>query len=511
MVVVESSQQVAQRFVHDAQGDLVPSPSAFLERGVNSPFPATPIEYNGDLFPRIIALRTYEKMKRNDAQIRATLRAVKIPVLGGDWYVEPADTSDAEKQLNADAAEFVEFNLFENLTITWQQLMHHILTMLDYGSSWVETVYEVKGWRPQRQSSNSRNFVMLRKLAPRPAVTIAEFLYDPEGGPDGIVHEAVDPSQAELPGLGFPGASTENQVYIPIEDMLGFVFDQEGGNLEGMSILRTAYQHWYYKSNLYKIDAIQKERHGIGIPDIELPPGYDQNDLQYAANMARNIRTNERAFILRPQGWVVGFAKVEGQLTDALKSAEHHDMMIARNVLASFINATGGSSGAGAGGSRSNSAVAMDLFLKSLREIGNLVCDVINKYLIPKLVSYNFQVTRYPKLKVRGIGEARNQQELSTVVRNLVSVNALSMDDSTEKYLREVFDLPAVWDKSNVRINDALLHVWGQLNAADPSGGTAQAPKPQPTAKQPTPATVPKPNATRGATTGNMPKGTTQG
>ena len=92
------------------------------------------------------------------------------------------------------------------------------------------------------------------------------------------------------------------------------------------------------KEHFYNIDGIQKERHGIGIPDIQPPPGYNENDLKFAQELGRNLRTNQKAYIIRPPGWFVGFAEVKGNLVNALESAEHHDLMIARNVLLQFIN-----------------------------------------------------------------------------------------------------------------------------------------------------------------------------
>ena len=498
--------------VHSSKGSLTPDPSTFLEQGVNSPFQANPVpEYNPRLYPKTTALQQYENMKRNDAQVRSMLRILKIQIMGGDWYVEPADTGD--DQTDKDVAEFVQYNFFDNMSITWNDVLAHALTELDYGSAVLEYVYEIRSWRPARKNSNSKNYVMIRKLAPRPAYTIIRYRYDDSGGPRGVDHQIVNPD----PENPFDAAAKQDVVFIPIDQLLVFTYDQEGGNKEGLSILRTAYQHWFYKTNLYKIDAIQKERHGIGVPEIELPPGYDKNDLKFAANLGRNLRTNERAFILKPAGWVVGFAKVEGQLTNALASAEHHDMMIARNVLAQFVNSTGVSSGAGAQGGRSNGAIALDLLLKSLRQLANQVCDVFNLYCIPKLVDYNFDVIRYPKLRVRGIGEARDLQMIAAGLRNLVSENIISVDDDTERYVRRIFDLPVRWDKKSARVNEQLLKPF-----TDPSGvpvptarsGQPGGGKPVPPASNGKPAAG-TPGTSggsgRGPAGGNQPKATTEG
>src|SRR6202000_3063401 len=117
-------------------------------------------------------------------------------------------------------------------------------------------------------------------------------------------------------------------VNIPINKLLVFSFDKEAGNIEGISLLRSAYKHWYYKDTLYKIDAIQKERHGIGVPVIQMPPGWKKADKDLAEKIGRNLRTNEKAHIVLPPMWNILFAKLEGQPVDCLPSIEHHNQMI---------------------------------------------------------------------------------------------------------------------------------------------------------------------------------------
>ena len=144
-------------------------------------------------------------------------------------------------------------------------------------------------------------------------------------------------------------------------------------NVEGMSVLRSAYKHWYYKEQLYKIDAIQKERHGIGVPVVKLPVGFTSSDLATAHNLGRNLRTNERAHIVLPPLWEIMFAKLEGHVVDAIKSIEHHDKQIEKNVLGSFMDG---------GGSKDDDQI---MFMKATRFIADVVCDVINNYLIPDI------------------------------------------------------------------------------------------------------------------------------
>jgi hypothetical protein len=410
----------------------VPNPSAFLEQGANAAITANPVDI-GAMWPKINELRTYDRMIRSDAQVRTSLMACKIPVLTGTWYIEPA-SDDTQDQ---DIGEFVDFNLFQNMTVSWSRLLEQIARMLDYGCSSFEQVFEHKRWRNSGPNRNTRDMIMLRKLGERPRLTIDKFLYDENGGPAGFLHNKIDPT----------GKNPPTPVTIPIEKAVIFVFDQHGSNLDGMSILRSAYKHWYMKEHFYNIDGIQKERHGIGIPDIQPPPGYNENDLKYAQDLGRNLRTNQKAYIIRPPGWFVGFAEVKGNLVNVLESAVHHDLMIARNVLLQFINAGATSSS----GSRANSATAYDLFLKSLEHVANIIADTINAYVIPNLVRYNYDVDRFPKLSFRGIGDAKDIQTIGSGLARLVDARLLTPDAELEEKIREEFGYPTTFDTADPR------------------------------------------------------------
>ena len=408
-------------------GKISPSPALYLEQGANAAVQANPIDI-GPLYPKLYELRTYDRMIRSDAQVRTSLKACKVPVLTSTWYIQPA----SEEQIDQDTADFVSFNLFENMSVSWSKLLEQILRMLEYGCSVFEQVFELKPWRHAAKNRNTRDMVMLRKLGERPRLTIDKFLYDEYGGPRGIMHNKIDPN----------GVKPPETVEIDIEKLVVFTYDQHGSNLDGMSLLRSAYKHWYMKEHLYTIDGIQKERHGIGVPDIQPPPGYKTSDLQYAKELGQNLRTNQKAYIIRPPGWFVGFAEVKGNLVDALKSAEHHDLMIVRNVLLQFINNAG---------SRASAATAYDLFLKSLVHVAKLIADTFNAFVIPNLVRYNYDVDRFPKLQSRGIGDGKDIQAIASGLARLVDARLLTPDAEMEEKLREEFGYPITFDAGDPR------------------------------------------------------------
>lgn len=409
----------------------------------------------------IQAAQTYKRMVRDDASTRISLRAGKAPVLGAEFFFDPYSDSPDDLAI----WDFVDFNLFGGMTTPWSIVLAQILKMYESAraNSVFELVWENREWAPRRanSSANRKQYTMLRKLAFRPDSTIQEIKYDNNGGPVSVVQLAIN------------GDGTTRTEEIPIEKSVIFVLNQEETILEGMPMLRSAYKHWYYKDKLYAIDAIQKERHGIGVPDIEVGPGASPADWDLAQKLGKNLRTNEFAHIVRPPSIKVGFAQVHGNPVDVMKSIVHHDNMIMKNIMVQFLNLD-------SSGSRANTATAMDMFLKSMRHIANSICDAINLYVIPPLVSYNFNTDSFPQMKVRNVGEAKDLQMFAAALRNLIDVGGLSVDAETEAWIREQFDMPKLqtpWKPLEERpariqelIQAARANTNGNGNGSEPGG-----------------------------------------
>ena len=123
--------------------------------------PGTPIfhgflqdfgEYNGTL-SGIAAIRTYEMMRRSDAQVAATLLACELPIRAANWDVQAASDSALDREI----AEFVRNNLFGGLeyvsstgvksTQCWDDVLRNALLMLAFGAGAHEEIYAVDGDR----------------------------------------------------------------------------------------------------------------------------------------------------------------------------------------------------------------------------------------------------------------------------------------------------------------------------------------------------------------------------
>jgi hypothetical protein len=312
------------------------------EIGSASPSPFTSWtrqEYNSKLMG-LTGLRTYDKMRRGDATVRSSLRMMRTPVLAADWYIEPASQSARDKNV----ADFIWQNLTEWMSLPFDQFLYETTLMLEFGYYAFEKVFTQNDPRAPGKT-------IWAKLAPRHPMDVKQWFFDSNGGPQSVE-------------MWPPEMVLYEDITIPIEKLLVFTFDKEAGNIEGFSILRSAYKHWYYKDQLYKIDAIQKERHGIGIPVVKLPPNFNDQDRRLADQIGRNLRTNERAHIVLPPNWEIEFADLRGNPVDALKSAEHHDGMIKLNVLAAFM---AGIQGGGSGGAAITTLE--QVFLKSAQQV----------------------------------------------------------------------------------------------------------------------------------------------
>lgn len=405
-----------------AEGSIPVPSNALAELGSSTPI--TLRDVVPALGSRANAYRQYELMSSNDAAVDVSLRAGKAPVLGADFFVQPYN---AERE-NQEIAEFVRFNLMEGMTSPFLSVMDDILRMYEYGHSLLEPVFENRQWSPNRTGANRRNYTMLRKLAIRHPTTIKEYLYDDNGGPAGVIQTAITAD----------GKSKD--IEIPIDKLIIFTLNRRGGDVTGRSLLRTSYKHWYYKDHLYNIDAIQKERHALGVPRVSLPLGYTDDDKAAAIELVRNVRANEEAGFVQPPGYVMDFVKMEGSLVDVMKSIEHHNGMIMLNVMVQFLLL--GIQDAGGGG-RATSGSHQNMYEKALRSIGQLICQAINLYLIPQLVGYNFDTDRFPKLQVRNIGEGKDIQMWASAMSNLISQEAITVDLETEQWIRQQVDMPA--------------------------------------------------------------------
>lgn len=372
------------------------------------------------------AQQQYTKMWRNSVSVRIGIRAAEAPVVGGDYYMEPFSADPIDVTIN----EFIKFCLFDAPTVPFKRTIRQICnSQYRTGTRVMEKVFALQEWAPSKSTpgANRKQYTVLKKLAPRATDTINEIQYDPNGGPLGITQSAINPQN---------GSSAI--VTIPIDKLAIFPFEEDDGNLLGNSILRPAFVHYTYLDPLYKIDGIQKERHAVGVPDVKLHAGYTDADNKLAHVIGRNLRANERAYVVSNDRFDVSFLELNTQPIDVLKSAEFHDTMILKTIMLQFLQ-IGADVG---GGGKATASTSADMFMKSMRYVGESICDGFNNYIIPQLVAYNFNTDNFPRLKVRNIGEVKDLQMWASAMANLVGKGAIEVDEDTENFIRAQVDFP---------------------------------------------------------------------
>lgn len=391
-------------------------------------------DYRADLSGKE-GLAKYDEMRRSDSKIRQSLMVCMLPILSTEWYIEPAKDPETGEvgEAQQEVADFVSKALFEKMEITWLNYLTEVLTMLPFGFSLFEKVYT---------ADEFDDHVWLKTLGYRKQTTIDK--WEMEDGSPGITQQL--PSAIVDPYSEFLGQS---RVSIPASKMLLFSYQREGDNYAGVSVLRSAYKHWYIKDALYKFDSIKHERQGVGVPLIKLPKGYTEKDKTEAKLILKNVRANELGGVILPDGWEFMFADLQaGNTSDLWKSIEHHNQEIANNVLAMFLNLVSGD-----GGSRALSEDQSDFFLLANEALANLIEDVHNRFLVPELVDFNFDVEDYPHLRHKKLGSV-DYGSMANTLSTLSSAGIVNPDEDLEDWARQMIDAPPRMPEPEVEVDE---------------------------------------------------------
>ena len=359
-------------------------------------------------FPSDIAV--YEKMARSDAQIKAILLMLSLPIRATQWFIRPKDQSKKAQTI----ATFIEECLFGGyqigLELGFDEFIKNVTTMFQYGHSIFEKVFII-----------NKSKIKWKKFAVRPQSTIYDIYYDDVGDLKGIDQYQIK--------------NNWKTHYIPIEKLLFFSHDMHQGNVRGISILRSAYKHWKIKDFLYKIVNIGIERNLVGTPVLTLPEGYTQEDKELADEIVTTLRSSEYGGVRLPSGFILDMFEGKRTLTDVQPYIDHHDQMIAKSVLAQFMNL---GSGNATSGSFALSSDQSQMFLMMLDSAAKNIANIINNHAIPELVNYNFVSDLYPSLSFKPM----NSTKLVNTLKTLIDGKLVLPDDDLEVYIRDMLDLP---------------------------------------------------------------------
>lgn len=370
-------------------------------------------------------VQNVEEMRRSDASVKGVLNALKAPILSTKWHIEGEDE---------EIVAFIKENLF-GMERCWLDFLRESFTFLDFGFSVFEIVYEIRDGR-----------ICLKDLAPRIQSSIERWqLTNGEPG----VYQRLRNGDAK-------GAVAE----IPMEKLVVFTNDKEGDDITGQSVLRAAWKHYKYKDLLYRFQGISAERYGAGVPVVTLPEEYGEADKEKAEELASEIRTNEKGFMVLPHGYEVSILVPNGNPQGAAmeSSIAHHSKMILSSVLASFL-------GLGTDSSSGSFALSKDqssFFLKHVEDKASYFAEQITERVIKKLVLFNFgENAACPKLKFSPLGDI-DFGEMATTMKTLVDSGLVETSPKMKQFTRNIFKLPEISDEEVAE--EELEHELEEMN-----------------------------------------------
>ena len=298
------------------------------------------------------AYAIYDEMRRRDPTIRTMWNALILLARTATWYFEPAGDTDEDKE----TAEYLQ-GCIEDMSHPIEDYIEDALTCVLFGWSWLELVYK------RREDG----LVGWQKWAMRRQSAFERWQFDATGGIQGMVQRPA-PDYEEIP--------------IPIDKSLHFTSQRDGGNPEGLAILETAYEPWYYLKNLQIIQGIGWQRTFVGLPVFEFTTKPSTEDTTAVETVGKALTVDAKQYVSVPES--VKFRLESAQNSGAeslLNTIKYYRLLILQMLLADFINLGVGTTGSWALGSDKS-----QLFLMAVDGFLDRHATVVNRFGVPRLL-----------------------------------------------------------------------------------------------------------------------------
>lgn len=395
-------------------------------------------------------------MIRTDGTVRAAIMATTLPLLACHWEIE-APTGEKKRTTSEEQriADFVQKN-YDDMEQPFIEFLNQGFDYVPFGFSWFEKVFETRGDGQQ----------YLKKLAQRLPETVSAWNTNRDGSLISVTQRLRGGDHVQ-----------QREITLSANRLLVLSHQKKGANYEGESILRSAYKHWYLKDKLERIDAIAHERHGVGIPVIEIPPGTNPIHMKLAEKILEDLRSHEKGYVIIPQGWIVRILEFKNTMRDPMTSIEYHDRKIGSSTLINFLN-SGSSSG------RQNAQASQSNFLLAVIQYhATYMGAMLDRHVNRNIIEFNFgEQERYPYWRITptsGIDQERMARALMMLGQN----RFVHVDEGVQDQIHDQFGLPAP-DRTKKDIN-APVPAAPPAKPGQPVGGNDQkkAPAPNPNDK----------------------------
>ena len=386
------------------------------------------------------AVQVFREMGDNDPITGATLFAIYQLMRGVDYAVVPAGTDRKAAQ----AGKFLE-TCMDDMSDTFDETLMEIFSCIQYGWQWSEIVYK-RCLGPNQQDGKYRSkyndgLFRWRRIAPRSQETLQRWVFDENNNVRAMVQQ---------------GPPDYIQRVLPIQRSLLFRFGHAKNNPEGRSALRTSYRPWYYKKRLEEFESVGVERDLAGLPIVKVPAEYlrarkgteQANMVESMRKMVRSVRRNEQEGIVFPTAFdqdtkqplfnfeLLSSGGARQHDTNAL--IQRYEQRQLMTMLADFIMV-----GHQSTGTYNLHVDKTGIFREALNATTRSICDVFNRYAIPRLFNQNgVYLEDYPKIQPSDV-DAPDLAQLGAFLTQTAGLGfAWGPDVEMEKYLRHAAGLP---------------------------------------------------------------------
>lgn len=399
------------------------------EIGATTFAPYTPIPFGNflDQTEVVTKLRwpssvdVFEEML-NDAQISALRDAVTLPIRRRLWAIDPNGAPDhvvahlsADFGLPVHGQDSVPHDVVDGRRFDWTQHLFTALLAPFMGHYYFE----------QTVALGADGLLHNDRIAPRPPRTLMQINVASTGDLVWVRQKFGPSTQANPMVIPDP---------IPADRLVPYVWEPEGGNWVGRSMLRALYKHYLRKDAALRGDAQRNGRNSMGVPTIEAPQSATPQQMHDLARIAQSFRGGDYAGVALPYGAKLRLVGVEGSLPDIIGSVRYDDEQMARRFLAMFIQL-----GQTKTGSRALGDSFIDFFALGLDAMSDWVaaCTVVA---FRRIVTWNWGAgMRCPRL----VSERDQDPELSAAdLVAMVSAGIITVDSELEATIRERKGLP---------------------------------------------------------------------
>jgi hypothetical protein len=372
-------------------------------------------------FPK--SLITYDKM-RTDPQIAGVLEAISQPVLNAEWTLDNAGVPDnvvefCRTELGLPSKD----NPLSRIQHQGVNVLDHIdemtQTMLWAGFAVAEQTYTVAPPTPAQTGLGLPAEVRhLRKLAARPPRTIQRIDVDRDGGLKAVVQAPLN--------------ATDDDIVIPVRQLVFYSHKKIGGSWEGQSVLRHVYRPWAMKDMYLRLDLQAVDKHSSGYWKAKTT-SKDRRDA--LLETLSNLRNGEENVLVHDPQDEVELVGLSSNLVDIVSRLKYLDQEMSRSALAMFLD-LGQENGA-----RNLGEVHLRIFWNKVRTLAAYIGRIITEHVIRDLVRLNFpEGTPYPALTP---GDIVAQQGTSAeTLKQLLDSGAITYDPGLEEHVRARHGLP---------------------------------------------------------------------